>query len=310
LSIHVGVVGTVFVDCKGFSASKYVPLGRNVGAVKFVHGGVGRNVAENLAQLGLPVSLASSLDRGGIGADVAGRLRAAGVDTAFLAEMDERGMGMWLVVLDEQGELAGSISQMPDLAGMSDMISQRGMELMRRVSHVALELDLSESIVKQVLQLARDNRRPVYGLPGNLAVILQAPEVLEGLSCFICNHIEAGRIWGSELDEHEPRAVLELLPRFARNRNLQSLVVTLGAAGCAFFDVRTGEAGIQSALKVNVVDTCGAGDAFFSGTLADLVRGASLTQAVVGGTRAAACTIQSTENNCSSLLAQLDSMPK
>jgi len=306
LSTHVGVVGTVFVDCKGFAAAKYVPLGRNLGSVRFVHGGVGRNVAENIARLGIPVSLVSSIDKGAIGEDVAGKLETVGVDTTFLAKLDECGMGMWLVVLDEQGELAGSISQMPNLQGMADMIHQRGDDLMARSTHIALELDLNETITKQVLKLAKEKQRPVYGLPGNLDVILNAPEVLNGLACFICNHIEAGRLCGTEFNETDPQGVMAKLPAFARERKLQSVVVTLGANGCAFFDAISGESGVQPAMKVKVVDTCGAGDAFFSGTMVSLARGASLAQAVVTGTRAASCTIQFSENNCPTLKEQLD----
>ena len=306
MPIHVGVVGTVFVDCKGFAAAKYVPLGRNVGSVRFVHGGVGRNVAENIARLGLPVSLVSSVDKGSIGADVVGRLGAVGVDTTFLAELDECGMGMWLAVMDEQGELAGSISQMPNLQGMAEMIDQRGADLMERSTHIALELDLNETITKQMLRLAHEKKRPVYGLPGNLEVILEAPEVLNGLACFICNHIEAGRLCGTEFYEEDLQGVLDRLPAFARERNLQAVVVTLGASGCAFFDAVSGELGVQPAMKVDVVDTCGAGDAFFSGTLAGLARGESLAQAVVTGTRVAACTIQSAENNCLTLAEQME----
>ena len=102
-------MGTVFVDCKGFSAVHYDPQGRNVGSVKFVHGGVGRNVAENIGRLGLPTSLVSSVDKGSIGNDVVDRLAASGVGSAFLARTDTGGMGMWLAVMDENGELAGSI---------------------------------------------------------------------------------------------------------------------------------------------------------------------------------------------------------
>jgi pseudouridine kinase len=305
LATHVGVVGTVFVDCKGFANADYVPLGRNVGAVRFVHGGVGRNVAENIARLGLPVSLVSSVDRGSIGTDVAGRLGSAGVDTTFLVRQNERGMGMWLAVMDECGELAGSISQMPDLKGMADMIDQRGPDLMERSTHIALELDLNEAITKQVLRLAREKQRPVYGLPGNLEVILAAPEVLDGLACFICNHIEAGRLCKATFDEADPQGVLGRLPAFAQEHNLQSVVVTLGPQGCAYFDAISGASGVQPALKVGVVDTCGAGDAFFAGTMADLALGLSLPQSVVTGTRAAACTIQSEENSCLSLGEQM-----
>jgi pseudouridine kinase len=96
LAAHIGVVETVFVDCKGFAAAQYVPLGRNVGSVKFVHGGVGRNVAENIAPWGMSVSLLSSIDQGGIGRDVACRLAEAGVRLIWLAELPECGMGMYV----------------------------------------------------------------------------------------------------------------------------------------------------------------------------------------------------------------------
>ena len=310
MSAHIGVVGTVFVDCKGFTAAKYVPLGRNVGSVKFVHGGVGRNVAENIARLGLPVSLLSSIDQGGIGRDVACRLAEAGVRLDWLAELPECGMGMWLAVMDEHGELAGSISQMPDLRGMATMIVEHGRELLDRSTHVALELDLNEAITTQVLRLAREAGRPVYGLPGNLEIVLALPKVLDSLAGFICNHIEIGRICGQDFAENDPAGLLRLLPEFASQHRLRSLVVTLGPHGCVYWDGATGQSGVQPALKVKVVDTCGAGDAFFSGTVAGLARGETLAQAVQMGTRVAACTIQSAENNCPALAQALEKMAK
>ena len=47
------VVGAVFVDVKGFPEDLYLPTGRNAGEIKFVHGGVGRNVAEDIANVEL-----------------------------------------------------------------------------------------------------------------------------------------------------------------------------------------------------------------------------------------------------------------
>ena len=305
MSTHVGVVGTVFVDCKGFAAERYVPTGRNIGSVRFVHGGVGRNVAENLGHLGLSVSLVSSVEQGAIGADVVRRIGAAGVDTSYIVALEESGMGMWLAVMDEWGDLAGSISQMPNLQGLTDTIANRGMEIVEKASHIALELDLSETITKQVLALAEKKQRPVYGLPGNLEVVVKFPEVLNGLECFICNHIEIGRLMGMGSPEENPQKILEKLPAFTQLHKLRSIVVTLGAQGCVFFDAVAAESGVQPAMKVDVVDTCGAGDAFFSGTLFARARGLSLPAAVITGTRAAACTIQSAENCCPTLGLQV-----
>ena len=67
------VFGTVFMDCKGFAANRYDPLGRNVGTVRFIHGGVGRNVAENLALAGSSPVFVSSVDEGGLGGEVLAR---------------------------------------------------------------------------------------------------------------------------------------------------------------------------------------------------------------------------------------------
>lgn len=309
LLLKVAVIGTVFVDCKGFAANRYVALGRNVGSVKFVHGGVGRNVAENLSRLGIPVCLVSSVDNGPIGSAVVDRLSCLGIDNNYLARLDSCGMGMWLAILDERGELAGSISQMPDLRGMENMIALRGEELMDCCSHIALELDLNETITRRVLALARQKKRPVYGLPGNLEIICAAPDVLKGLACFICNQIELGRLCGREFAETDIEGVKGYLPQFAEQFGLQSAVVTLGAQGSVWFDRERQEAGYQQACKVTVVDTCGAGDAFFSGTMAGLVQGEGLEKAAEQGTRVAACTIQSAENNCLTLAESLQNMP-
>ena len=45
------VIGAVFVDIKGYPLSTYIPGGRNAGRVEQVHGGVSRNVAEDIANV-------------------------------------------------------------------------------------------------------------------------------------------------------------------------------------------------------------------------------------------------------------------
>ena len=42
------VIGDVFIDIKGYSTSPYIPQGRNAGTILQIHGGVGRNVVEDI----------------------------------------------------------------------------------------------------------------------------------------------------------------------------------------------------------------------------------------------------------------------
>ena len=44
------VIGAVFVDIKGYPLSTYIPGGRNAGRIEQVHGGVSRNVVEDIAK--------------------------------------------------------------------------------------------------------------------------------------------------------------------------------------------------------------------------------------------------------------------
>ena len=47
--MSIVVIGAVFVDIKGYPLSTYIPCGRNVGRVEEVHGGVSRNIVEDLS---------------------------------------------------------------------------------------------------------------------------------------------------------------------------------------------------------------------------------------------------------------------
>jgi pseudouridine kinase len=305
MASFVTVIGTIFVDCKGFAKQNYRPDTRNIGSVQFVHGGVGRNVAENLANLDVRTALVSSVDDSGLGEEVMARLKAASIHTDYVQSCPAQGMGMWLAILDENGNLAGSISQMPVLRALETVIESRGNEIVRNSSHVVLELDLNETIARHTLALAKQYGRPVYGIPGNLEVIQEHPDLLNGLECFICNNFEADLFTGADFSHMDTAEQVEALKEFVGRTGLISAVVTLGEKGSVYYDSRSNRAGHQPAFPVQMVDSSGAGDAFFSGTVMGLVRGLPLEEAVICGTKVAAWTIESAESNCPTLRANM-----
>lgn len=305
MDVNVTVIGTIFMDCKGSAGQDYNPQGRNLGSIEFVHGGVARNVAENLAKLALPTTFVSSVDKTAIGEEVLQRLAAAGVDTQYVDAVEGRGMGMWLVVLDEHGDLAGSISQMPRLDVLETMLGSKGEAVIAKASHVVLELDLNESITKKALALAKANKKPVYGIPGNLDVICHNLDILTGMDCFICNDVEAGRLLGVAFAKRSVEAMQEELRRFVERTGLKAMVITLGSKGSVYYDANTDTSGYQEVFPVEMVDSSGAGDAFFSGTVMGLMRNFSLAQSVVFGSKIAAWTIESRESNCRDLETRL-----
>ncbi|MGX8714296.1 MAG: carbohydrate kinase family protein [Lachnospiraceae bacterium] len=293
------VIGTTFVDLKGFSIHKYDPQGRNLGEVKIVHGGVGRNVVENFANVGMPVSYVGMLEDSAIGRDVARHLAEIGADLDHVVNVPENGIGMWLVILDEKGDLAGSISKMPDITYLEKYLKENGDGIISGAESVVLELDLSETIAEMIVNLAKKHHKKIYSIVGNMSVILARKDLVRQTDCFICNEIEAGKFFDDPaLTAFNPAQMLDYLPGAAKEAGIRSMVVTMGAQGSVYYDEDTQVSGICQPIPVQVVDTSGAGDAFFSGTVMALTRAIPLPEAVVYGARLASATISRAENNC------------
>lgn len=303
MDLSVSVIGTVFIDCKGFACNKYYPDGRNLGDIEFVHGGVGRNVAENLSRMDLPVKLIASVDNSSMGQEVIGTLKEKKVDTEDVMRAEKDGMGMWLAIINEQGDLAGSISKMPDLSLLGELIKTKGESIIANSSHVILELDLNSKLTRNVLDLCIKLDKPAYGIPGNLDIIMKNLDLLPNLECFICNDFEAGQIINKDLTNlplEEIKTQLEKL-FFTDKLSSRYSVVTLGSLGSIYYNRDSGETGYRKAIETKVVDTSGAGDAFFSGTVAGLIKGLPLKDAVLSGTKVASWTISSNKSICSNL---------
>lgn len=285
------VVGAVFVDVKGFSSGTYLPEGTNVGDVQVSAGGVCRNVVENLARMGFRATFLSMVDDNAMGQDVRDGLNALGVDTTHVFTC-EKGMGMWLAILDEHGDLRGSISRQPDFKAMERYIDENGESLMEGCDGVVLGYDTNSAITAKMLQLADRHNVPVYGVVGNMGVILRHPEYLRRSACFICNENEAGRLFNQPVEGMSPEALLPLLVQESRNMGIPAMVITMGPKGSVYVDHRTGEFGRCPARAVNMVDSTGAGDAFFTGVVAALNQNMPLAAAVLAGTRLAARTLE------------------
>ena len=81
------------------------------------------------------------------------------------------------------------------------------------------------------------------------------------------------------------------------------MIVTLGEMGAVYTDIN-GERGYCPSQNVDVVDTTGAGDAFFSGVAIGLTYGKTLEESCVIGTRLASSVITTTENVCPRFLPE------
>ena len=290
------VIGAVFVDIKGYPLNTYIPTGRNAGWVKQVHGGVSRNVVEDIANLELRPTFVSLVDESGSGADVVNKLKNHKVNTKYIFKKPN-GMGTWLAVFDNDGDVAASISNRPDLTPIGDIVEQYGDEIFSQCDSIVIEIDINPDIVKRVYQFAETYHKKVFAIVSNMNIAVERRDLLKHTECFVCNQQEAGIFFAEDYGNKSPEEMRDILAEKVLRAKIPSMVVTMGAEGAVYADCN-GVSGICSARKVDVKDTTGAGDAFFAGVTVGMTYGKSLEEACSIGSRLAASVICTSENVC------------
>ncbi len=277
------VLGAIFVDIKGFPEDIYVPDGRNAGHVEYIHGGVSRNVVEDIANLELRPTFLGIADNTALGEDVVRKLQRHKVNTEYMKEIPN-GMGTWLAVFDHNGDLAGSISQRPNLMPILGILEENGDEIIANCDSVVAEIDMDKDIIKKLVQLCEKHEKKMYGVVSNMNIAVGRRDLLQKFDCLICNQLEAGVFFSDDYSEKTPEEMEYIL--------------------AGRLKVANGEKGFCPAQKIQVKDTTGAGDAFCAGVSAGLTYGKTLGQAVEIGTRLAASVITSPENVCPRFLPE------
>ena len=290
------VIGAVFVDIKGYPEDVYIPAGRNVGRVEQVHGGVGRNVAEDIANVELRPTFVSLVDDSGIGSDVVRKLKSHKVNTDYIRAVKD-GMGTWLAVFENDGDVVASISKRPNLMPIADILDQQGDEIFQNADSIVVELDMEKEIIKRVFKLAEKHRKRVYAVVANMSIAVERRDFLQSIDCFVCNQQEAGILFSDDYS-HMDAVELECVVREKVQRaQIPAMIVTMGGKG-AVYATREGDSGFCPARPVKVKDTTGAGDAFCAGVAIGLTYGKTMAEACEIGAHLAASVIITGENVC------------
>lgn len=290
------VIGASFVDIKGFPDGSYIPTGRNAGRVEYIHGGVARNVVEDIANAELRPTFLSIVDDTPLGTAVLQKLKNHKVNTDYMLTLPD-GMGTWLAVFDKTGDVAGSISKRPNMLPLLGLLEEKGDEIFSKADSVVLEVDMDKVIVKKIFELVKRHGLKIFALVSNMSIAIERRDFLMEFDCFICNQQEAGMLFLDDYSGKTPAEMEEILSEKVMQAEIPAMVVTMGDKGAVYADSQ-GNKGICPARNVIVKDTTGAGDAFCAGVSIGLTYGKTLPEAIEIGSMLAASVITSSENVC------------
>ena len=276
---RVIVIGGANLDIKGRASGTFVGATSNPGEVTVSVGGVARNIAENLARLGLDVSLLTVL-----GDDANGRLvrettKGAGVDLS-LTLTGPAATGTYLVILDRHGELQSALNAMRAIEWLKPQHLEAVVDRLAKADMLVADCNIdvpclewlcafsaktgvrlliepvSVPKAKKLLKFVRP--KPVFAITPN-------QQQLEALT---------GKI---EFDA----AIADL-----HNIGFDNVIVHRGGQGVVASST-TGQSIVAAIAKKAVADVTGAGDAAVAGLVAGLLEGLSLAKAAALGQAAA-----------------------
>ena len=272
------VVGGANMDIKARSAGPVVAATSNPGHVVRSPGGVGRNVAENLARLGTATTLVAAVGSDALGEELLAVTAVAGVDVTHVRRAAER-TGTYVAVLDDGGELSVAVSDMAatesltadDVRAAGDAITAAGL--------VVLDGNLPRAALTAGWDLAAAAGVPVVVDPVSVPKAAALADLLDGSRPLfaISPNLDELAVLGD---------CVELVAR-----GIEMVWVRCGADGSRL--VTSGGSTRLPSTPAEVVDVTGAGDAMLAAFCHGLLTGEDPVAAARLGHAAAALTVAS-----------------
>lgn len=324
---RVVVVGGANVDVVARCGGPADPGSSTPGLVTVCDGGVGRNIAENLARLGTPVALVAPFGTDPEGVALRDRCAAVGIEVGY-AVASPLPTSRYVAVLDERGELVQGINDMRAVDALSPRDLAPALASLTSADVVVVDANLPVPVLAAVGRAAAAVGAPVIAEPVSVA---KAPRLLDTAMpppwLVTPNAAELAALGGlatsASRDKSTPHSVqgLQIRPTSASRtslggppdtraatggdearddqlpaaealleRGVQAVWLRLGSRGSVL--VRADGPTIETpAPAVEVADVTGAGDALLAGFLHAWVSGADLSDALTHAHAVAALTV-------------------
>jgi pseudouridine kinase len=287
----VVVIGAASMDIKARATTILAPATSNHGTVSLSLGGVARNVAENLARLGVPTCLVAAVGDDAFGEEIVRRTAAAGVDVGRVLVEGGQRTAAYCAFLDEGGDMAVSVDDMQVVEALTPQVVRSHRALLANAPMIVVDANLSAGALAAIVSLARRAGVPLCMDPVSIDLAARARPHLADFAVITPNASEAAVLSGG------PAGTLAEAAQAAHRllaAGVGLVVITLAELGLYY--ASPSGCGHIPAPRMEVVDATGAGDALTAGVVYGLVNGLPVDECLRLGVSAAALTLRSAQS--------------
>ncbi|OEE57438.1 kinase [Enterovibrio norvegicus FF-454] len=263
---YVVVIGGTNIDVLGQPNAELIPRDSNPGNISHSAGGVGRNIAENLARLGTDVKLISVVGDDTYGSMVRDITRRAGVDVRGVSVLENETTSTYLSLLDHDGDMLAAVADMSILDKLDVSLISRQAEMIRHAEAIVIDTNLSDTVLAYVFSNFSD--QAIYLDTVSATKAMKARPYLSHIHTLKPNLVEGQMISGMTVESESD--IDEMADWFIQH-GVQRLFLSMGADGILFRTPR--EERLIRPVTSHIINTNGAGDAFLAGLVHGQIQG-------------------------------------
>ena len=281
------VVGGVNVDIGGRSKDTLVAADSNPGTVSVSLGGVGRNIAHNMALMGVDVRLLTAYGEDLYGQKVAASCAELGIDASHALRVSDMATSTYLYIADRDGEMNLAISDMEVCKKITPAYLAANAAVLGNAQVVVMDTNIPEESVRY---LAENCKVPLFCDPVSTVKAKKLLPVLDKIHTLKPNRLEAELLSGVTIRSREDvaKAAGALI-----GKGVRRVFISMGADGV--YAATAQEQCWLPNLPGNMVNTTGCGDAFMAALVWAYLEGTDLKNTALAGLAAGSVAMESAE---------------
>ncbi len=288
---YVLVVGATNVAILGTAHGPLALGDSNPGYIRYANGGVARNVAENLARLGLNTHLLSAVGDDALGRNVLAATRQAGVQVDTCWTLPDAATSTYISLHSSDGDMAVAVNDMDIVARINPALLATRTDALQLATAWVLDCNLSEEALVWICHL--ETQKPIFVDGVSAFKCLRIRSLLHRIHALKLNQLEACALSGMQSNTS---ADMQAIAQWLHLQGVQQVVISLGSQGLFWSDKNAGH-GKLDALPCKVVNTTGAGDALLAGLVYAYLQTQALPQAALLARACATLTLGCEEAN-------------
>lgn len=255
---YILVFGASVYDIFGFAYKEYKSHDSNPGYVKVSHGGVCRNIAENMARLGVNTKLISIVGNDEKGRSILQHAESVGLDMKDSLVLDGESTPTYMAILNEQGEMESAIVDMKITDKISEEFVDLKSDIIKNSEYMVLDSD-NPKILEYILTKFAEDTKFILD-PVSASKVAHIKHLISKFHTIKPNRHEAECLCGFKIETNED---VKRAGRYFIDLGVKHVFISLDADGMYYNDGQ--EEGFLKVNDVHVVNVTGAGDSCIAG---------------------------------------------